>query len=93
MAEPISISVEFASYSRTKDTEYLGEEKYTASRLSQLAHSIAAHILPLERNHSGVEFEITFYRREDVMFDPRCKRQLEGITEAMRVLVAQVLKR
>jgi hypothetical protein len=93
MAESISISVEFASYSRTKDNEYLGEEKFTGTRLTQLAHSIAAHMLPLERFHSGVEFEIVSYHRDDVSFDSRCKRQLEGMTEIFRVLVDQVLKR
>lgn len=93
MAESISITVEFASYSRTKDNEYLGEEKFTGTRLSQLAHSIAAHILPLERNHTGVEFEVLSYRRHDVVFDARCKRQLEGVTELFRILVDQSLKR
>lgn len=93
MSQSISITVEFASYSRTKDTAYLGEEKFTAARISQLAHHIATHLLPLERNNTGVAFEILSYRYKEIDFNGQCKRQLEGVTEVFRVLVDQILKR
>lgn len=93
MSEPLTITVEFASYNRTKDNKYLGEEKFSNTRLSQLAHSIATHLLPLERNNTGVVFEIISYRHNDVVFTSHHKRELDGITEIFKLLVQQILKR
>jgi len=94
MTDQISISVEFASHSRIKDSQYLGLERFAGTRLSQLSHQIAAHLLPLERLHGTVIFEVSSYNRKGVSFDDKQhKRQLEGITDVVRLLVDQVLKR
>lgn len=94
MSEPIVISVEFISSDRTKDTEYLGEERFTGSRFSQLAHAVATHLLPLERGHGRVTFEVIHYKRGAIVYAGKgFTGHLAGVTEILTLFVMQTLKR
>lgn len=92
--QELIISVEFISADRSKDTEYLGEERFTGSRFSQLSQAIAMHVLAKERDYIGVSFTVTSYKRGATTFEGRTGAgALQGITEVLIVLVAQILKR
>lgn len=92
--QELILSVEFISADRSKDTEYLGEERFTGTRFSQLAQAIAMHVLAKERNYIGVSFSVVSYKRGATLYEGRSSTgQLQGITEVLTLLVMQALKR